>query len=89
MHAQHLENSPVAGLARLNCYYVKASQPACLASPAGVKRAGPVTGLARFHVIVPFAFVMFTLFGVPALLHVIRALTFYALSNGLRDRAPH
>ena len=48
-HAQHLENSPVAGLARLNCYYMKASQPACRASPVGVKRAGLATGLARFR----------------------------------------
>ena len=62
-HAQHLENSSVAGLARLNCYYMKASPPGCRASPVGVKRAGPVRGLARFHVIIPFAFVMFTLLG--------------------------
>ena len=62
-HAQHLETGPVGGLARLNYYYMKASQPGCRASPVGVKRAGPVSGLARFHVIIPFAFVMFTLLG--------------------------
>ena len=33
------------------------------ANPFGVMRAGPVTGLARFHVIIPFGFVMFTLLG--------------------------
>ena len=34
---------------------MKASQPACRASLVGVKRAGPVTGLARFRVIIPLA----------------------------------
>ena len=47
----------------LNHYYMKASQPACRAGPVGVKRAGPETGLARFHVIKPFAFAMLTLLG--------------------------
>ena len=65
MHAQHLETSPVAELARLNCYYMKASQPGWRASPVGVKQAGPESGLARFNNTVRFRDVYVTWWASP------------------------